>query len=299
MLSIPFKTYLSTLVNQFENYLTETIPQLPSYTKVLQEGMEYALLSGGKRLRPILLLTTMDIMNHDASHGYPFAKAMEYIHCYSLVHDDLPCMDDDDLRRGMPTTHIKFGEDMAVLVGDALLTHAFQSISDSKLLDQFSAETILKANFALASGSGIYGMVAGQCADIKADHSQTDSEMLSFIHHHKTGSLISTAIELGGILSNATNEELLALKEFGDNIGKSFQIRDDILDEIGNEEQLGKPVGSDQKNEKLTYPAIYGLEKSKLLAQEHYDKSMEGLKKLPYQTDRLKELADYIVKRNH
>lgn len=292
------KQFIQQKAAQCNNYLTKTMPSLPHLTEVLEESMRYSLLDGGKRLRPVLLLTTMECFQVNSEKGLPFAAALEYIHCYSLIHDDLPAMDDDELRRGKPTNHIKFGEDIALLAGDALLTHAFSMISQEHILKDFPAENIIKSIHLLSHYAGIFGMVGGQCADIKADDHMEDPSLLDFIHAHKTGALITGSIEMGAVLSGADKSRVELLKNFGKSIGKCFQIQDDILDETGTTEELGKPAGSDAKNQKLTYPSLYGLDRSKEMAKEEYDKAISFLDCLQEDTTRLKEIAAYIIERN-
>ncbi len=295
--NLSFNEYYSQKIGLFEKYLKESFPPLPSLVNVLADAMKYSLLAGGKRLRPVLLLTTIECAEINSDFALPFAGAIEYIHTYSLIHDDLPCMDNDELRRGVPTNHIKFGEDIALLAGDALLTHCFYLIS-AQTQDKVSADTILKIIHILSEKAGVYGMVSGQVADIDSTL-ETSQKALDFIHTNKTGALIVSSIQIGALLANLDNSQYQSLTDFGEQIGKCFQIQDDILDETGEKELLGKTPGSDKRNETLTYPSVFGLEKSYELANHCYDKAIESLDQSGLKTDRLKELAGFILKRDH
>lgn len=294
-----FKEFYSGKLAKFETYLKESFPALPQEVESLDQSMRYSLFAGGKRIRPIFLLTTVESCGEeDSDFALPFASALEYIHTYSLIHDDLPCMDDDDLRRGVPTNHKKFGEDIALLAGDALLTHSFNLMSAPALSPKVPAEKIVRIINLLSAKCGIFGMVSGQVADIKNDDSLTPEESLLFIHKNKTGALITASIQIGAILGNAGYQEFKALTTFGEEIGKCFQIQDDILDETGTPEELGKTPGSDVRNDTLTYPKVYGLEKSKQLATESYEKALNSLAQTGLDTTRLRELAEFILKRS-
>lgn len=282
----------------FESYLKRSFPRLPEQVETLESAMKYSLLAGGKRLRPVLVMTTAECGGADVSVALPFACAIEYIHTYSLIHDDLPCMDNDDLRRGLPTNHIKFGEALALLAGDALLTHSFRLMS-SISFDQVPAEKSLRIISLVAEKAGVFGMVSGQVADTTQEKSGDALDWLRFIHSHKTGALITACIQIGAILGNYSSKAYEALTVFGQEIGKCFQIQDDILDETGDKEKLGKMPGTDKKNDTLTYPAVFGLEKSYQLANESYQAALESLDKVEKDTQKLKQLARFILKRDH
>ncbi len=294
-----FNDYYKEKVGQLETCLIETFPKIPRPVAVLDESMRYSLLAGGKRLRPVLLLTTIECTGKNADFALPLACGIEYIHTYSLIHDDLPCMDDDELRRGQPTNHIKFGEDIALLAGDALLTHCFALMSVQALHEKVSADALLKSINLLAENAGVFGMVSGQVADIQKQLALEPADALTFIHSHKTGALIKVAVQIGALLAEVTEFEYEQLSGFGVEIGKCFQIQDDILDVTGNQELLGKMPGTDQKNETLTYPRVFGLDKSKDLANECYEKALYHLDKTALDTNRLKELANFVLKRDH
>lgn len=293
-----FKSYFNQKLEKFENYLETSFPALPEPVKSLEESMRYSLFAGGKRIRPVLTMMTTECCGKDETIALPFASALEYIHTYSLIHDDLPCMDDDDLRRGRPTNHIKYGEAMALLAGDALLTHAFALISDLKLTSELASDILLKIINLIAEKAGIFGMVTGQVADISDPFFEESAESLDFTHRHKTGALISSAVQIGALIGEASAEDYQRLTGFGAELGKCFQIQDDILDEIGDQKAMGKTPGSDDKNETLTYPKAFGLEKSIELARQSFDTAVQYLDKTPFATDRLRQLAEYILNRD-
>jgi len=287
------------LKKSFETYFEQAFPALAPQITGLEESVRYSLMAGGKRLRPILLLAVIKAAGKPTGPAMPFAAAVEFIHTYSLIHDDLPCMDDDDLRRGKPTNHKVYGEDIALLAGDSLLSEAFVLLSDPKRTEDYTPATLLKVVHCLSLKAGNQGMVAGQAADIKADQSTGDLELLEYIHHHKTGQLITAALEIGGLLAGLPEDKLGHLVLFGHRLGQCFQIQDDILDLTGDEAQIGKPVGSDQRNKKLTYPSLSGLEASKKLAEQAYHQAVTHLEASGLKTDELKPLADFILKRDH
>lgn len=262
----------------------------------LQQSMHYSVLAGGKRLRPILTLTAAELVGGKEEEVLPAACAVELIHNYSLIHDDLPCMDDDDLRRGQPANHKQFGTGMAVLAGDALLTLGFEIMAD---LDYLPAERVLQATQELAEAAGNEGMIGGQVADIEAENREISKEELNYIHQHKTGALLKASVRLGAILAGAEQEELAALTTYAEKLGFSFQIVDDVLDIEGDQEKLGKNVGSDQNQDKTTFPALYGLEESKKMAADLCREAKEALAIFGEESELLKELADYVVEREY
>jgi len=292
-----FKDYYKNKRSLFEEHLKQSFPEIPRQVSTLEHAMKYSLFAGGKRIRPILLLVTIESTGMDCKIGLPYAAALEYIHTYSLIHDDLPCMDDDDLRRGLPTNHIKFGEDIALLAGDALLTHSFALLSSDHVLKNISYEVAIKIITLVSTQAGIYGMVTGQVADISKIQGVPPYEALSFTHKNKTGALIKTAIQIGALLGGVDENTYQGLTIFGEEIGKCFQIQDDILDEIGYKESLGKQPGSDLKNQKLTYPSVFGIDQSRKLALDSYEKAIQALHKSGLKVTRLEELAEYILKR--
>ncbi|MDP7977109.1 polyprenyl synthetase family protein [Bacillus sp. WLY-B-L8] len=266
--------------------------------RVLREAMMYSLEAGGKRLRPLLLFATLQAFGKDRELGIGTACALEMIHTYSLIHDDLPCMDDDDLRRGKPTNHKVFGEAMAVLAGDGLLTYAFQVVTeqDNK---EITSETKLRIALELAKAAGPEGMVGGQVADMEAEGKQLNLRELEYIHKNKTGRLLEFAVLAGALLSGATAMQQEKLLAFAKYVGLAFQIRDDILDVEGIEEEIGKPVGSDMTNEKSTYTTLFTVEEAKQILEETITKAKEAISSLQLQDEYLLVICDLIAKRNH
>ena len=267
-----------------------------SYPTQIAEGMKYAVLNGGKRIRPILLFMILDLFNKEEKYGVPCAAALEMIHSYSLVHDDLPALDNDDYRRGKLTTHKKFGEAEGILIGDALLTHAFYILTE-KNLPLLSPEKIVEIVRFTSSYSGINGMIGGQMIDIESENKKIDMETLKYIHKNKTGKLLKLPIEIGCIICEAPKEIREKLEKYADLIGLAFQIKDDILDIEGDFETLGKPIGSDLELNKATYPALIGLNESKKLLEEIVEEAKNIIKE-NFSEDKGKlliELTDYIA----
>lgn len=226
---------------------------------IIIDAMRYSSLTEGKRLRPILLLEFCRICGGDIDNALPFAAAIEMIHTYSLIHDDLPCMDNDDFRRGRPTSHKVYGEAYAILAGDALLTHAFELLSKNQNLQNFDAQKIVKCINTIAKNSGVFGMVGGQVLDIKSEDKDISYDELVTLQEYKTGSLICASCEIGCILADANDLKLNAAREYARTLGLAFQIRDDILDIEGDENIFGKPIGSDEENKKVTFPSKIGM----------------------------------------
>lgn len=258
MTDLEFENILNNDIAIVERRLIELLPNCLDNQDVVVEAMKYSLLNGGKRLRPVFCLEFAKMCFCDRKDALDFACAVEYIHTYSLIHDDLPCMDDDDYRRGKPSCHKKFGEATALLAGDGLLTQAFQIIGDCDLSD---SKKVLATRL-LAQNSGVLGMIGGQVIDLKYESETPDLKQLLSVHRLKTGALISAACLLGCIAAGADNDKISAASRFAYNLGIAFQIKDDILDVVGNSEILGKPVGSDAENEKTTYVTLEGLEKA-------------------------------------
>ena len=294
-----FHQYYEEKLELFESHLQESFDQLPASVNVLEQSMKYSLFAGGKRIRPILTLSTIECGGKAAAMGLPYACALEYIHTYSLIHDDLPCMDDDELRRGKPTNHVEFGEAIALLAGDALLTHAFYILSHQRDNDTVSAATKLRIIHVLTEKAGVFGMVSGQVADIQDKLHIDQQKTLDFIHSHKTGALITASIQIGALLAEVDTKTYHLLTGFGQAIGTCFQIQDDILDETGTAEKLGKTPGSDTRNDTLTFPSVYGLEKSIEMANTCYNQAIGYLEQSHLNTQRLRELADFVLKRDH
>lgn len=266
----------------------------------LREAMDYSLMAGGKRLRPIMVLAAAEALGGSREAALPVACAIEMVHTYSLIHDDLPAMDNDDYRRGKPTSHKMFGEAMAILAGDALLTHAFHSVAQAHRQHGVPAERVLAISEELAAYAGARGMVGGQAADMLGEQGITKLEELAYIHTHKTSDLIVFSLRAGARIAGADEAQLNGLSRFGHNIGLAFQIQDDILDVTGDEAKLGKPLKSDEKQRKVTYPYFIGLEASQAKVQELTEAGKKALlaAKLP-KPERLLQLADFLMGRDH
>ena len=271
-----FQVYLKEKTDFFETELKKELKEL-SYPETIAKGMEYAVLNGGKRLRPFLLFTTLELLNENISKGVKSAIALEMIHSYSLVHDDLPALDNDDYRRGKLTTHKVFGEAEGILIGDSLLTYAFYVLSQ-KNLEFLSFEQIVNIISKTSEYAGINGMIGGQMIDIQSENKKIDFETLKYIHSHKTGKLIKLPIEIACIIANVERDKKEVLEEYADLIGLAFQVKDDILDVEGTFEELGKPVGSDVDLHKATYPSILGMEESKKILNDTVEKAKEIIK---------------------
>lgn len=260
------------------------------------EAMIYSIKVGGKRVRPILMLLTYDMYKEDYRDILPFAAALEMIHTYSLIHDDLPCMDNDDLRRGKPTNHKIYGEAIAVLAGDGLLNEAMIIMLDQCLDGSLNK---IKASNLIAKASGAQGMIAGQICDILSEGISISEEELLYMHRNKTGQLIKVAILCGAILGNADEADLSNLKEYGDKLGLAFQIKDDILDVIGDVTVLGKNIKSDEFNNKTTFITMYGLEKCKEKCNELTEECFKILKQIKANTKYLEEITEFLLKREY
>ena len=281
------------LLTSYQNRINSKLESLlPSDDSILSEAIRYSVLDGGKRLRPILVYLIGELGNAENDTLDILAGSVEIIHCYSLIHDDLPSMDDDDLRRGKPTTHKKYDEATAILAGDALQPFAFELVTTINISDRKKLSIIQS----LAEACGYQGMVGGQIKDIHS-HDIKDVESLDIMHSQKTGRLIQSSIETAGILSNLRKEDIESLIEYGDKIGLAFQIQDDIIDIESPSTLSGKDQGSDVEKDKLTYPSIVGIENSKVRAIDLAEEAKEKLQLLDKNTDNLCKLADYIVSR--
>ena len=261
----------------------------------LREAMDYSLLAGGKRLRPILVLAACEAVGGDPITALPVAAAFEMVHTYSLIHDDLPAMDDDDLRRGRPTCHVKFGDATAILAGDGMMTFAFQSIAEG-IDDPGAAIAVIRE---LSRAAGVEGMVGGQQADLESEGDAPDLERLRYIHRRKTGALIIAAVVCGAIVGGADKATIEALKRYGADIGLAFQVVDDILDLTATAEELGKSPGKDRAANKMTYPALMGLEEAKKHAEALVDNAERELESLGEAAGPLRTIARYIVERGN
>ena len=296
-----FKETLSEKTVQIEGILARFLPEEQGFQKRVIEAMNYSILAGGKRLRPMLLAETFRMFGGTGELVEPFMAAVEMVHNYSLVHDDLPAMDNDEYRRGRKTTHVVYGEGMAVLAGDGLLNYAFETacFAFEKAQSPAEYEKVAQAMRVLAGKAGIYGMIGGQCADIEAEEHQEEvtEELLLFIHEHKTAALIQCAMMIGAILAGADREQVDAVEKCAYNIGIAFQIQDDILDVTGSQEVLGKPVGSDEKNGKITYVTLYGLEKSAETVASLSKEAIQILTSFPERNLFLEQLVEQLINR--
>lgn len=277
-----------------ERALKEELDRTPVLDDTLRASMAYSLMAGGKRLRPVLLMAAADAVGADGTKFLPVACALEMIHTYSLIHDDLPAMDNDDLRRGKPTNHVVYGEGIAILAGDALLTLAFTVILRQKAVP---AEALLRVVDEISRAAGVEGMVGGQVLDLEAENRQISMEELRRVHTGKTGALFRAALRSGAILAGASEEQLSALTAYADHFGLAFQITDDILDVIGNAEEIGKPVGSDEKNHKSTYVTLTSLEMAQELARRTVEEAEAALSAFGQEAAFLRELVAYLVNR--
>jgi geranylgeranyl diphosphate synthase type II len=295
--AISLDEYMESRRRLVDDALQAWIPKAPELPESLAAAMHYAVFPGGKRLRPVLVLLAAESASGTESVALPAACAVELVHCYSLAHDDLPAMDDDDLRRGRPTCHKKFGEATAILAGDALLTLAFEVLAR----DSSSAELATASCRELAAAAGAGGMVGGQADDIAAtvnDPARVAVETLKSIHSRKTGALLAVCVRLGGLAAEADAATMRALDAFGREIGLAFQVADDLLDAAGDESKTGKRVGKDSGRGKLTFPYTIGIDASRHMARELCDRACAALDPLGPQAERLRELARFVVERD-
>lgn len=295
-----FNKEFNRLKSIVDGHLIDNLPKVDPKSMTLFNAMKYSLESGGKRLRPVMLLAACNLCGGDEKEAIPYACAIEYIHTYSLIHDDLPALDNDDLRRGKPTNHVVFGEAAAVIAGDGLLNSAFEVMNDDMLrnLDDFDKiKRKIKASHEIIRNAGCLGMIGGQMADLEAQNHSFSKELLDYIHDNKTAALIVAAIRAGALIGGAKEKELGNLTEYAKNIGLAFQIADDILDICGDEAITGKATGSDAKLNKLTYPLLYGLEESELKLKELHHKAISCLKEFGENAAFFILLADYLSQR--
>jgi len=290
------KSYLASRTTLVDRALNGFLPKAKTKPTTLHEAMRYSLFAGGKRLRPALALATAEACGGTTEAAMPHAAAVECIHTYSLVHDDLPCMDDDDLRRGRPTNHKVYGEGVAVLTGDALLTVAFEILAQAKPAPRYPLATLIAE---LAHASGSRWLIGGQVADLEGEGRSLDGDELKYIHRCKTAALLTTSIRLGAMSANASPKILSALTDFGQSLGLAFQVIDDILDVTQTTEKLGKTAGKDVQATKATYPAIFGLEKSRREAHRLTKRAHTALKPMGKKADRLREFADHLLARDY
>ncbi len=322
-----FETNMKQRVDTIEAVIREYMPKNPTFQKTVVEAMDYTMSAGGKRIRPLLMESTFELFGGKGRVIAPFMAALEMIHTYSLIHDDLPALDNDDYRRGRKTAHIVYGEAMAILAGDSLLNYAYETAAKAfSVIDEesgfsggrqgdncaFTEEQYLavrkeleyrrnveKAMQILASKPGIYGMIGGQVADVELTGTRLNEEQLAYIYENKTGALIEAAMMIGAVLAGADDEGIEKIQKVAYNIGMAFQIQDDILDETATFEELGKPIHSDEKNEKVTYVTIHGIEKAGEEVERLSEAAIESLQSIDGDSDFLVELVRYLIHRKN
>ena len=294
-----FKEIQKEKTAQIERILKAYLPKVQGYQEVIMDAMSYSMLAGGKRLRPMLMQETYRLFGGADSVIEPFMAAIEMIHTYSLVHDDLPAMDNDEYRRGRKTTHVVYGEDMGILTGDALLNYAFETAASAFETAPEKSLLIGKAIRILGQKAGIYGMIGGQVVDVKSSGKKIDGEKLEFIYRLKTGALIEASMMIGAVLAGADDESVQVVEEIAAKVGMAFQIQDDILDVTSTVEELGKNINSDAENEKTTYVTLMGVEAAREEADRYYRRALAQLDALPLDAAPVRELFDQLMKRKN
>ena len=283
---------------QVDTALERYLPPAGNYPGIIHEAMRYSMFAGGKRLRPVLTLAAAEAVGGESELVMPAACAMELIHTYSLIHDDLPAMDNDDYRRGNPSSHKEYGEAVAILAGDALLTLAFELLSQVADDGVVPPERVVRVVAEVARGAGTRGLIGGQVVDTLSGGDISDPATLEYIHRHKTGALYRVAVRSGAILAGAGEKQLTALTTYAEHLGLTFQIVDDILDVVGDAGKIGKPVGSDEKNSKLTYPALYGMQSAKDKAGEAGALARTSLTGFGAGANFLRDMVTFIINRD-
>ena len=294
---LPLKEYLDGRKRRIDEALDRCLPTEDFFPPRLFQAMRYSLFAGGKRLRPILCVAAAEAVGGMADFVLPGACALEMIHTYSLIHDDLPAMDDDDFRRGKPTCHKVFGEGVAILAGDALLTEAFHLLAGRDLAERIPEKTVVAAVRIVAEAAGHSGMVGGQTVDVLSEGKPADAETLQYIHSRKTGAMIVASVKLGAVLSGAGEEQVAALASYGGRAGLAFQIADDILNVEGDRKLLGKNTGSDVSRRKMTYPGLLGLDAARDKARELVEAAVNDLAEFDHRAEPLRKIARYILER--
>jgi geranylgeranyl diphosphate synthase, type II len=290
-------SYLARRAAEVNEWLDRLVPSETTPPEQLHQAMRYSLLAGGKRLRPVLALAAGEAFGADTDDIMPAACALEMIHTYSLIHDDLPAMDNDDLRRGRPTCHKAFGEAVAILAGDALLTQAFRVLASDAPNRNPERQVRVIREVATAAGT-VEALIGGQMADIESEGKKVGATMLEYIHRSKTGAMITASVVVGGLIAGANEDQIEKLRKYGQRIGLAFQIADDILDVTSTSEQLGKTPGKDQAANKATYPAIHGIGLSKALARKLVDEALATVSTLNLKTRVLEDIAGFIIARS-
>jgi geranylgeranyl diphosphate synthase, type II len=295
--NMDLKGYLKEKKSVVDQALDRVFPEPEGPAADVVRAMRYSLFAGGKRLRPILCIAGAETVGGEEKAVLPVACALELIHTYSLIHDDLPVMDNDDLRRGKPTSHKVYGEAVALLAGDGLLTEAFRVMSRLDDYPDVKPQAVLRVISLVAEAAGYRGMVGGQTVDIQSEGQEVDRDLVAFIHTRKTAALIAASVAAGSILGGADEDQVAAISAYGENIGLAFQVADDILDVEGDREQMGKDVGGDAQKRKITYPGVLGLEASKEIQKALVSQGIGFLAGFDHRADPLRHLATYIIER--
>lgn len=292
-----FKAELKEKVKFVDEYMEKFLPPEDKYPEIIHKAMRYSVFAGGKRLRPIMVMEACRAFGGDVEKAMPFACAIEMIHTYSLIHDDLPALDNDDYRRGRLTSHKMFGENMAILAGDALLHHAFETMAEACV--KMNDIKYTKAMLAIAQGAGINGMVAGQVVDVISEGKEIDKDTLDYIHKNKTAAMIIGALKAGAEIGGASDEEIKNIERVGELVGVAFQIQDDILDVTSTLEELGKPINSDEKNHKVTYATMFGVEDASKIVLDMSNEALEILHSMGDRMEFLEKLTEYLIRRKN
>lgn len=296
-----FKEEITKRAKEITEKIVLYLPKEEGYQRTIFSAMNYSIVVGGKRIRPMLMKAVYDMFGGTSDSIYPFMAAIEMIHTYSLVHDDLPAMDNDEYRRGNKTTHAKYGEAMGILAGDALLNYAYEVAIGAFDVDSDNKDSVIRALKVLTQKAGVYGMVGGQVVDVESEKSLESvitREKLDFIYRLKTGALIEASMVIGAVLANASEEDITMVEQIASKIGLAFQIQDDILDVVSTFEELGKPIGSDEKNNKETYVTFEGIEKSREDLKKLTDEAIDMLHSFGKDDKFLEQLFVYLVYRN-
>lgn len=288
-----YKQKMDLVNKHLDSYLVNK----DNYQKIIYDMMRYSIFAGGKRLRPVMAIASCEMLGGDINEVMPFACAIEMIHTYSLIHDDLPAMDNDDYRRGKLTSHKVFGEGLAILAGDALLNKAFETILEQTLEKNINTARAMKAMAVIANASGTEGMIGGQVVDIESENKQIGRDILNYMHLHKTAALIIASVKVGGIMAGGSEEEIKLLESYGRNVGLTFQIKDDILDVEGSKSKLGKEVNTDAKNNKSTFVSLLGIDKAKQELKDLTDESLKVIEHFGKKNEFLKQITLYLAGR--
>ncbi len=291
--------YLNEKKETVDRALEAYLPLKKERFNTITKAMRYSLFAGGKRLRPILCIAGAEAVGDDMNQVLPIACALELIHTYSLIHDDLPAMDDDDYRRGIPTNHKVFGEAIAILAGDALLTEAFRIMTQPEIRENMGYQNNLEIIHLISEAAGYKGMIRGQVADLVSEGKKVNRETIKYIHLHKTSALIKASVVAGAIFGGGSELEIAALKDYGQDIGLAFQITDDLLDVEGESKTMGKDTGSDIKKEKATYVVVLGLNESKQIAKRLVRKALNAIASFDQRAEPLRAIAHYIINRSY